>query len=189
MSRNAFVASLKNMGGPFRTRGPASVGGSGSNAQSEEAGSTASSIEVDQGVEVAGIEVTAEALQVDSAPDKRRLKRQRTVGTKPPRNANVIRDGEEDEEEDTEVVPGSSSGPKKVGNYSVEQLAKMMSGIPSKPDWHEMSGSGLNVIFQKCTEHWGEVFLLLVILFFAACIHFDLNPFCRPGSTYLEPVM
>lgn len=70
MSRSVFAASLKNLGGPFRTRGPASVGGSGSNAQPKKAGSTTPSIEVDPGVEVTGAEVTAEAARVDPIPEK-----------------------------------------------------------------------------------------------------------------------
>lgn len=64
---------------------------------------------------------------------------------------------EDQDEEDVEVVRESSCGTKRVGNYSVQQVVKMMSGIPSKPDWVEMSGSGLNGIFQKCAEHWAEV--------------------------------
>lgn len=55
-----------------------------------------------------------------------------------------------------------------------------MSEIPSKPDWAEMERSKLNVVIQKCAEHWGQVKIFscpFSIIF--------LSPACRllPGLT------
>lgn len=90
MSRNAYATSLRTFRGAHRTRSPASVGRSGSNVNPEEAGSTAPHAEVDLGLEVVGAGVEAEVTRVDPArAEKTALKRQRTVGCKPPQSVNV----------------------------------------------------------------------------------------------------
>ena len=175
MSRNAFAASLRTLGGAHKTRGSASVGGSGSNANVEEAGSTGPRADQDPGVEVTGARI--EVISDDPGRvEKRPSKRQRTVGHKPPRGSNIVHEGDELEEEADlgGRVARSSSAPDRVGNYSAAEIVQMMSGIPSKPDWTEMENSGLNNVFQKCAEHWGQVhfppcfsfhFFLLLLFF------------------------
>lgn len=163
MSRSAYASSLRTLGVPYKTRSSASVGGSGSDVQPEEAGSTAPSVEVDRGNDTGRDGAALEVAQVNPAPTERHRKRHRTLGTKTPRTINVPRD-EIEEDNDVEAAGGKhggepirGSGLDRVGNYSITEVAKMMAGIPSKPYWKEMKGSGLNAVMQKCCEHWGQV--------------------------------
>lgn len=90
----------------------------------------------------------------DSPP--RRVAKRKKVGNKPPRPTHATADEEMENAKDLEDlneeildrVEGSKrvAGPGHVGNYSITQIAKMMSGIPSKPDWAEIERSGLNVV-------------------------------------------
>lgn len=67
-------------------------------------------------------------------------------------------DEEIDDSEEVEERPSKrASGPGRVGNYSVVEVAKLMSEFPLKSNWKEMKGSGLNTLMQKCAEHWGQV--------------------------------
>lgn len=111
------------------------------------------------------MEVVATQDIPDSPP--RRVAKRKKVGKKPPRPIHVAADEEMEDAEDLEdfnkeipdQVEGSEwvAGPGRVGNYSITEISKMMSGIPSKPDWAEMERSRLNVVMQKCTEHWRQL--------------------------------
>lgn len=71
-----------------------------------------------------------------------------------------IDDMDEDLRNSGDSVPEQAAGPGQVGKYHVAEVAKVMSGIPSKQDWAEMERSGLNSAMQKCVEHLGQVILL-----------------------------
>ena len=67
----------------------------------------------------------------------------------------------EDEEEEerpqvegalTWVVPGAV-------NYSVDQIAKLMSEIPTNEDWERMDDLGLVSTFKEVGSLWGQVML------------------------------
>lgn len=74
--------------------------------------------------------------------------------------------------EELEGAPEQVAGSDRIGNYSVAKISKLMSGIPSKPDWAEMERFGLNAIMQKCAKHWGHVSLFTLSIFSYSAFYF-----------------
>lgn len=153
MSKSAYAFSLKTLGGVFKTKSQASIGGSVSGHQEGEGKSA-----VNPGTEpiLGGREVEAATQDALDSPPKCPLKGKKNVWTKPSRPDNTVVDEEEDAEE-MEGLEGrvrtSAGGPDRVGNYTVTEVPKLMSGTPAESDWAEIERSGLNSIMQKCAEH------------------------------------
>lgn len=172
MSRNAYASSLRSLGGSHRTKGPSvSAGGTGSGTHTEDGAESAA-----PGAEVGVVpdQVASEVAVADPVEtgDVPRVKRVRTQGTKPPRPKNIASGDEFEDLDDleelvggpvfevnTSVEGGSAPGSSRdrVGVHSVKKVVKIMSQIPSDEDWARMKESGLNVVMQKCAEHWGHV--------------------------------
>lgn len=165
MSQSAYATSLRTLGGPYQTRGSASDGGSGSVANQEQEGeSTINPVQEN-------VQERAEPVVIPEDPDspsRRASKRKKSLRKKKVAPENVVVDDEIEEVEGVDVDIGSSerpAGPRCVGNYTVAQVANVMSGMPSKTYWAEMHKSGLNAAFQKCVEHWGQVCFFYLVNF------------------------
>lgn len=135
MSRSTHSSSLRTLGGSFRTKTSASRCGSGFIAHhEEEAEFTAHHVRVDPALEVVGTDDVADIAKANPKPSKRRrLKRQKSTKNKPLWTVNVDRDKDIEELE--------AEGWDRVGEYSIEKIAKIIFGIPSKADWSGMEMS------------------------------------------------
>lgn len=62
---------------------------------------------------------------------------------------------------------GEERAPDQVPLQTFKKVAKVMSEVPSKAEWTEMEGSGLNADMLKCAEHsvHVSVFYLIYIFF------------------------
>lgn len=101
--------------------------------------------EGNSGINPNHVEHVLENLDIDVAvedapgsPTKPVPKKRKKIGSKTPRTVNVASDEEMRELRD--------EAPDRVGKFSVVEVAKLMSGIPSKQDWTGMEQSGLNVV-------------------------------------------
>lgn len=83
MSRSAYASSLRTLGGVYKTKSPASVGSSGSNANQEGEGESAISPGSEPVIENVGAEVIPQDLP--DSPPRRVPKRKKNIETKPPR--------------------------------------------------------------------------------------------------------
>lgn len=160
MSQNDYASSLRTLRGPFRTKSTPSVGGSGSTANQEGEGESAINPSLMDSA-TKNLEAEIVTKDVPGSPSKRPQKRRKKVGSKPPCSENVVGEEQEDVEEPEESEPVHAPGPDRVDNYSIAEFAKMMVGIPVKSDWVEMERSGLNIVMQKCAEHWGQVSIFI----------------------------
>lgn len=157
ISINAYASSLKTLGGVFKTKSQASVGGS---VSGHKEGEGESAINPRTEPVLGNLDAEVATTDIPDSPPRRVQKKNKTIGKKPPRPKNATVDDEmEDVEEHEGGIPEREVGPDRVGNYSITKVAKMMSGFPSKSDWAEMERSGLNKVMQKCVEHWGQVSL------------------------------
>ncbi|KAL8145306.1 hypothetical protein AgCh_003483 [Apium graveolens] len=169
MSSSAYSDSLKGLGKAFKLSKKATAGGSGSNASVEE-GSQSNvvsrpeadvieralerDVELEIGAEFENLEDLGPIGEVPDVESRRKKKRLRTLGTKPPRTENFEAGsgsgaGKEKGLEDDGPVPGSPELEVKV--------ARFMAGILPEANWKKMNLARFDATMKEYSRLWGQL--------------------------------